>query len=272
MTGDRESYDSRGCPFHHYSGACPRLHLMKNESGEFLGDRYTISYAPNLAIIVDALARKRKRPPANSLLVVKDPTQTLKMAELETKMIIEAFQPKSICVLDHTNATKENIAMAVRDADIIHFCTHGRFDSEEPEKSGLCIKNRRWLTLDEIKMFEIPNGAIVYLSCCETARLKLSSRVYSTGLVPAFFEAGASTVISTFWSIEDLSAALVAGRFYKNLLVSKLGRLESIVDATKWVRSLNNREISEITGERERIRNYSDYYFWGGFALYGSWM
>lgn len=248
------------------------FHLMQNGSGEFLGDKYKISYAPNMAVVVDALAHERKRPLPSSLLIIKDPTQTLQMAELESAMITKLFQPKSVRVLDSTTATRENIASAIRDADIIHFCTHGRFDSEEPEKSGLCVKNGHWLTLDEIRAFEIPNGATVYLSACETARLKLSSRVYSIGIVPAFLEAGASTVISTFWEVEDVSTALVADRFYKNLIVSRLDHLESLADATKWIRRLNIEEIKEIIGKPNIARrSYSDYYFWGGFALYGSW-
>ena len=110
---------------------------------------------------------------------------------------------------------KEALASAIRDVDIVHFATHGRFDSEDVSRSGIALRSGQWLTLADMQHLTFKDGALVFLSACETARLELAGRSTPLGIVPSLFEGGASTVIATFWKVNDLSTALVAARFYE---------------------------------------------------------
>lgn len=249
--------------------------VLRDQQGVHLCDRFRISYASSINAIVENIRCGRSRQAVKSVLIVQDPSGALPMSEYETACIQRHFSGASITILDDTNATSENIAEAVRSADILHFSTHGRFVSEEPEQSGIEIKDGRWLTLREIRQLEIASGALVFLSACDTGRLKLTSRIETMGIVPAFLDAGASTVVSTFWAVEDRSTALVAGKYYENLVHSGIGRLESLAKALSWLRCLSAQDINQII-EAEPLPDsnqcpFTDEYYWGAFALYGVW-
>lgn len=251
------------------------FHLLRSENSERLVDQYLISYSPNLFVLANALEYKGSARIPQSLLIVKDTTGTLPWAWWEAEMVRKWFDNENVVVLDRDNATKDNLRAAIRDVDVIHFCAHARFDSERVEESGLCIKDGRWLTLGEIEELNLRHDSLVFLSACDTARLKLTSRVTPMGICPAFLNAGAATVISTFWQVHDASTALIANRFYQEYIGSQSARLTSLHQAVNWVRHLRAQEIKNIFDDDELILKgeypFSDSYYWGAFALYGAW-
>ena len=273
------------------------LHLLTDSAGVTVGQRYSVSYCPSFALLADALSRQTSAQVAESVLIVADPTETLKFVPWERALIASIFQPDRVRVLDTSNATCEALAAAVRDADIVHFATHGRFDSMDVARSGLALRSEQWLTLSDMQELTFKDGALVCLSACETARLKLVSRSTPLGIVPSILEGGASTVIATFWKVNDLSTALVAARFYDNWLVRKLSKLDSLIDSTQWVQSLSVEQVSKLSqgpvdirtlrsmqlpasehtrgiGRTEMLaqRPFTHDYYWGPFALYGAWI
>lgn len=275
------------------------FHSLQNDGGVALMDRFAVSYAPSFATIVDSLTRRQHSHASKSLLFIHDPTNSLRYASWEREMVCKWFPRESVCTLDSSNADKETIISAARNVDVLHFCTHGRFDSEDPQKSGIALRNGQWLSVAEIGELSLKKSPLVFLSACETARLKLRSRFDSVGISPSFLRAGAATVISSFWAVNDLSTALIAARFYENLIRARMHCLESIMDAAKWVRNLRVGDLRSITrtltplsltasGRKEEKLStgllrltkkpedqeelpFADYYFWAAFALYGSW-
>jgi CHAT domain-containing protein len=272
------------------------LHLLPNAAGVTLGERFRVSYCPAYSLIPDALSRIQDSNGAQSVLIVADPSKTLRFVRWEQTMIASLFPPGNVRVMDATNASKDSLAAAVRDVDVVHFATHGRFDSEDVERSGVALQSGEWLTIDEMRKLKFKDGALVFLSACETARLKLAGRSTPLGIVPALFEAGASTVIATFWKVNDLSTALVAARFYDNWLVRKQTRIDSLIEAMRWVQTITADQVIEISREPTDIRGvrslqtalaglkqlfkrpvepiaspFATPFFWGPFALYGAW-
>lgn len=271
------------------------FHLLENSDRVPLGQRYRVSYCPSFALLVDALTRPKEPCGTGSLLIIADPTKTLRFVPWERMMIAGVFPAERVRVLDVSTATKEAVAAGVRDADIVHFATHGRFDSEDVARSGVALSDGQWLSLDDMQRLAFKDGALVFLSACKTARLKLAGRSTPLGIVPSLFEGGASTVIATFWEVNDLSTALVAARFYDNWLVRKLPKLDSLIEAMQWVRLMpadQARRIAEhpvdiravrsptsvlaglkkIFGPSNQIsRPFTQEYYWGPFALYGAW-
>ena len=191
---------------------------------------------------------------------------------------------------------KEALASAIRDVDIVHFATHGRFDSEDVARSGIALRSGQWLTLADMQHLTFKDGALVFLRACETARLELAGRSTPLGIVPSLFEGGASTVIATFWKVNDLSTALVAARFYENWLVRKFPKLDSLKEAMEWVQSISADQVVKLSQQpvdiqavrsmssvfagfkklfgrtKDDMRHpFTNDYYWGPFALYGSW-
>jgi len=74
------------------------------------------------------------------------------------------------------------------------------------------------LTAEEVLNLELSGTELVVLSACETGlgEVTVSQGVY--GLKRAFQEAGAQSVMSTLWSVNDESSKIIMERFYQNLL------------------------------------------------------
>jgi CHAT domain-containing protein len=274
------------------------FHVLEASEATVLADQFSLSYAPCEAVVVDSVCCQSNRRIPQSLLIVQDPTNTLTFAPSEAEMVRSCFPNAKVAVLAGDQATRENIAEAARQVDAIHFCSHGKFDSENPVESGLAIAGGQWFSLDDIANLELREGSLVFLSACETARLKIESRFGSSGITQSFLAAGASTVISTFWVVNDLCAAIIAARFYENLVQRKETRLDSLTEATNWARALTRQDVNAIQASRNihsaqsyetrslgdfvqrwigkpapppTSHPYGDYFFWGAFALHGSW-
>lgn len=66
------------------------------------------------------------------------------------------------------------------------------------------------------------------LSACDTGLGRAKSGEGLIGLRRAFRTAGAKTVISSLWSVNDESTAELMRDFYQNLWLKGMGRLEAL--------------------------------------------
>lgn len=107
---------------------------------------------------------------------------------------------------------------------ILHFATHAVVDVERPSESFLVLRagdgdpfGNGFLQAREIvEDIELDAGLVV-LSACSTARGRLSAGEGVTGLTSAFLYAGARSVVSTFWPVEDDSTSVLVTVFYAAL-------------------------------------------------------
>lgn len=111
---------------------------------------------------------------------------------------------------------------------IIHFATHGYWDSDRPELSGLVLsrydpqgrKQDGFLRLSEIYNLRMPKELVV-LSACETA---LGKEIRGEGLMAltrGFMYAGAARVIASLWKVEESATVDLMKVFYGKLLREK---------------------------------------------------
>ncbi len=112
---------------------------------------------------------------------------------------------------------------------IVHFATHGYWDSERPELSGLVLsrydphgnKQDGFLHLSDIYNLRMPKELVV-LSACETA---LGKDIRGEGLMAltrGFMYAGAARVIASLWKVEESATVDLMKIFYGKLLREKL--------------------------------------------------
>lgn len=251
------------------------FHLLTDSEGRPLHDRYRVSYAQNLAVLASSLSRRAEPEPDGPVLIVSDPSRTLTWADWEVEQVQKAVGKRAI-LLDRDRSTPESVLAAMKDVAAVHFCTHGFFNPDQPEQSGLLLAGGRWLTFRDIGDLEAA-PSLVYLGACRTGRLRLSARFRSMGLPSQFLAAGARSVVSTLWPVADVAAALVAAEFYQNLYQVGMPRLESLTAAMNLVRGIGVPEVERRmgTGALEELepkdRPFEEFFYWGPFALHGAW-
>lgn len=232
------------------------------QADDYLLDHYEIVYAPSFRMQTYCRNKDRTNRPQKSLFAISNPDCSLNFAEIETACISYLFD--DFHVLYHEKASRQAIFDAADRYNFIHFATHGRGAtlSHDPLEAGLKIANNelsnQFLTVKEIfKEVKLSQSCAVVLSACETGMIKLDLGDEYIGLPAAFLYAGAPTVVSSLWSVNDISTTLLMSRWYENVLrnKNKMGRCAALMEAQKWLRDLT---VGDIIIELQKIAKYVD--------------
>lgn len=163
----------------------------------------------------------------------------------------------------------------VKSPIVLHIATHGfylnKIDSSNAKeleiyssnpllRSGLILSASKEndstdniVTAFEVIDYDLANTELVALSACETGKGKIESGQGIYGLQRAFRIAGAKTVLTSLWNVDDR-----ATRFFMNLFYTEWLNGKSKVDA------LRNTQL-----QMAHHPLYSDPKFWGAFILVG---
>src|SRR5207302_6653706 len=172
-----------------------------------------------------------------------------------------AIRGEGDTVLVGPSATKSGFERAGLDQHaIIHLAVHGVANEKHPERAALILLSAPSsgddgiLEASEIVHLQT-NADLVVLSACDTAVGRLQGEEGIANLSLAFQLAGAKTVVSTFWSIDDMTALYLMKRFYTRL-------------------AAKNTVASALTlAKRDMLRVYGPEtvpYYWAGFKLEGA--
>ncbi|HSF25294.1 MAG TPA: CHAT domain-containing protein [Blastocatellia bacterium] len=123
--------------------------------------------------------------------------------------------------------------------DVIHFCGHGIFNEEFPNRSGWVFGKNCIMSAREIfRTRRVPR--LIFANACFTAVIKDSSRSKGktvkmrkptlaeetnrklAGIAEAFFERGVENYIGTGWKVNDADAVKFATTFYEKALKGDL--------------------------------------------------
>ena len=139
--------------------------------------------------------------------------------EVET---IAADLPKPSTILEGAQATEGHFkALPLDSTDVIHLALHGYVDLDYPDRSALVFAPDTSETDDGLlQVREIRNlhlkAKLVTLSACDTGVGPIGEAGVDN-LVNAFIEAGADSVVSTLWELEDHSTERLMTDFYSEL-------------------------------------------------------
>jgi len=135
----------------------------------------------------------------------------------------------------------------------LHFSCHGSFNHVEPERSGLAVNG--YLTVEKITSdLHLKNRPLVVLSSCQTGMSIIESGDEPTGLNQAFLQAGAGCIVSSLWSVNELSTMHLFKFFYQKKKQSGINDSLALRYAMK---------------ELKTMPKYESAYFWGAFKIYG---
>jgi CHAT domain-containing protein/Tfp pilus assembly protein PilF len=151
----------------------------------------------------------------------------------------------------------------LRDFRYIHFATHGVFDAERPELSGLALSQidaagkprEGFLRLRDVYDLDLAADLVV-LSGCQTALGKEIRGEGLLGLTRGFLYAGAPRVVASLWWIDDRATAALMASFYRGMWSEGL----------RPAAALRKARLSLASTYRFRDPSY-----WGAFVLQGDW-
>jgi CHAT domain-containing protein len=181
-------------------------------------------------------------------------------SEPEANVAVAAVTSPDSKKLNGRLATEANVKRALQEEyGYVHLAVHA-FSSENPDRASLVLLDDPssgedgFLEASEVVEMWLPAKLIV-LSACETNIGPIDGEEGISTLSTAFLLAGARTVISTLWSIEDQPSLILMTAFYRHL---SSGR--SPADAM-------------AVAKRELLSKYSSKslpIYWAGFVVQGS--
>jgi len=233
-------------------------------------------------------ARKAKSRPANLIAVIADPVfggdsrgrngagqasegepdrarsvtsldssqlPRLPFSRLEAEHILSLAPARGSLEVAGFSANRDFLMSGVlADFRFLHFATHGIFDAQHPERSGLVLSlvDREGRSQDGLlRASDIRNlrlsADLVVLSSCRTDRGQITR---------SFREAGASRVMTSLWSLDDQATAELMARFYDALLRRHLPPAAALREAQK----------SMLEDPR-----WAAPFYWAAFVLEGDW-
>ena len=224
-----------------------RADQMARDDLPYLGVAAWISKAPPTTLIA-AIRRTVSWPERKELIALPESRN-----EVET---IATDLPKPSTILLGDQATETDFKrLPLSQYNVIHLALHGYADSEFPDRSALVFApenppvNDGLLQVREIRRLPL-NANLVTLSACNTGVGPVSEEGVAN-IVNAFIEAGAQSVVSTLWAVEDRATAQLMIDFYRHLGHNE-GKVESLRQA-----------------QLDLLRSGAPPYYWAGFELVG---
>ena len=216
------------------------------DSSKPTGKRYALddihfTYTPNAKSLTEARAIG-DRPFTNSILAIDNPRQDLPNSQREIDCAIDSFSDRT--VLRHDNATIDAVKSGLAKAAIVHFSCHGTANFTEPLNSGLLMSDGL-LTLKDLLALNLAQDSgirLAILSACETGLPGLDNIDEVVSLPIGLLQAGVAGVISSLWSVSDLSTIMLLTRFYDFWRKEGLEPAIALHQAQIWLRDTTNRE------------------------------
>jgi hypothetical protein len=190
------------------------------------------------------------------------PLRRLTSSLREAKAIADLTLPAERVILTDFDANVEKVkGGSLGDFRIIHFATHGIFNDERPELSGLVLsrvdeQGRRrdgFLRTEDVYNLRL-NADLVVLSACRTGLGHNVNGEGILGITRGFMYAGSRSIVASLWKVSDEATAELMGHFYRAMFRKRLPPSAALRDA------------KEQMWRQERWRPP---YYWAAFVMQG---
>jgi len=233
----------------------------------YLLRKYPITYGHSATIFMNipsGMAAHKNRQPR--LLAFGDPYFSTEYKRLaysadEVQMIASYFDHSSADVFLQQKASEERVKTTNLDQyQYIHFATHGNIDEVNPDLSSLVLAQDTNRNEDGmLQAWEIMDlsmkADLVVLSACQTGLGKMIRGEGIVGLTRALIYSGASSVLVSLWSVADHSTSMFMTEFYKNLIISEMGKSIALQKTKLYM--MSNVQLAHP-------------FYWAPFILFGN--
>jgi len=219
-----------------------------------------ISYCYSGALLKE-MRDNDDREGGHEMLVFAHPQRGFKKQLQDLKNLFEA--PWSLFAGNFkVIKTKDQLKESVQNVRYLHFSTHGHVDDRNPNYSYLDMRKDGETSTDNnrLYLFDIYNlkaqhTAMVVTSACETGFGRLNRGEGIISLARGFSSAGASSIITTLWSVYQAQSGELFNIFYQNLQDGKTTKDEA----------LSNAKASFV----EKNKQFAAPYYWASIVPVG---
>ena len=238
---------------------------------QWLIEQYRINYLTALSLM--DLAPRPQRPPqvlaaaftdSNSQIQIGDKGfqfGALPAANQEITSVQKALPQTT--TLTGTNFTRDKLSnQALQPYNLIHLATHAKLLSQSPAESFILLNNNEFISLSEVKNWQLPQVDLMVFSACQTALGgELSNGIEIIGFGYQLQQAKVRSVMATLWEISDQKTSELMQTFYQQLSHHQFRSAESLRQAQIQMLRTGNKSIPTI---------HNHPYYWAAFVLIGN--
>jgi CHAT domain-containing protein len=232
---------------HLYLHLIPFAALPLNRNQQYLGDRFLLRYAPGCQVL--KFCTDRSPLSSQQYGTIENATEDLPFAEIEGETIAQLFSIKDTDrLLGSEQVTVDKYKDLLGRVNSVASCHHAQSRLDNPLESALILANGRRITLGDLlsPAWRFADLSDVFLSCCETGMtVPKSSTDELLTLGTGFLCAGARSVISSLWSVKDLSTAFLS-QFYHQYRAQEQSRIVALQKAQKKLRCSTVEELKAL--------------------------
>ncbi|MEZ4734546.1 MAG: CHAT domain-containing protein [Caldilineaceae bacterium] len=264
-------------------------------------DAMTFQYIPSARALYTVLNDKDHISRPLTFLGIGNPLnrrqQSLAFARIEVEKVATLFDEAKLHYLIYCEeeATRQHLVTYLPGTTHLHFSCHGRFDVYDPLRSALYLAGDDTLTLHNLLDGSLDVSAVrlAVLSACQTGITDFQSVPdEAIGFPAGFLQAGIPGVVSTLWSVDELSTALLMNEFYRQHLKAEREPADALRQAQLWLREATAEEMKLAgyyeqlyidAGRRDReafqwmnyyranptVKPFAHPYYWAGFVFSG---
>lgn len=181
-------------------------------------DRFTVSFAPSLALIGRAGEERE-----GLAVVAAGPGADAAGVADEVRVVAAALAGRRPVVIAGDSGTEASLRRLAPLAGLLHVAAHARPNDANPAFARLTLapggEHDGVLHAFEIERLRL-RGALVVLSACETSVGRLAGGEGALSLSRAFLRAGAGGTVATLWPV-GAGAAPLMSRFYAELAAGR---------------------------------------------------
>jgi len=240
-----------------------------DNSGDYLIKEYQISYANSATLLREQQSKTKAK---ENKLVAYAPNFGETGTEIqenranfgpllfntkEVHNITKYFNGKAVI---GNNASVASFSENSQAYNMLHFATHAAANDENPDYSYLAftpndIDTTNLLYVKDLYGYTI-NADLVALSACQTGLGKLQKGEGMLSLARGFSYAGAKSLVTTLWKINDQTTSELMQEFYKNLDAS-----------LPKDKALRKAKLSYLNSVDDELLTHP--YYWSGFMISG---
>jgi CHAT domain-containing protein len=210
---------------------------------QYLGDKFRLRVVASCQI----LNYCHQRPPLHAqpiMGIVEDATEDLPFTRYECETLAKTYQIPPTRRLQGKDAKIDSVKHLLQQVQILHTSHHAASRLNEPLESSLLLADGE-LKLGQLLSpgWRMPNLSDVFTCNCETHFSVTDVTDEILTLSTAFLCAGARSVVSTLWSVEDLASAMLS-LFYYQGREAGLSRSLALQKAQQNLRNLTGKEFA----------------------------
>jgi CHAT domain-containing protein len=198
---------------------------LQDKSGRFLIEKAPLVFAPSRSIFRHCLLTAREPSASkNWQIVLLDGSGGLLHAGEELAYVSKLYGQKALVI----GAKQLPIpARLLARTKFLHFSGHAMIRQNQPLLVLQKFPKEIYLDCQTIHDWTMPQAELVNLAGCNTAIGPIAEGEAPWGLVPAFLDAGAQSIVASLLEVDDASTEELSCRFY-DLLHSGLSKAKAL--------------------------------------------